>query len=410
MNREPSLNKRGIILKKKGWIYFSQFFFSVFLFTLSAYMTSCQSASQDKKKIVTDSTLVKIPDPGFLPEAERNYIYQQCRHWYDSVLKNSGFNGGILVAKNGNIVFEEYKGTAHLRGIDSINAETEFHIASVSKTFTAMAVLKLWENKKVQLDSSFSYYFPSFNYPGVTIRTMLDHRSGLPNYLYFMEDLGWDKSKYLTNQDVLDTLIARKQDIKNIGKPDTRFTYCNTNYALLALLVEKVSGQSFSHFMDSTFFKPLQMAHTFIYKPSDSARITPSYDWRGVEIGEGYLDRVYGDKNVYSNVRDLLRWDKALSKTSLLQKNTLDQAYTPYSNERPGIKNYGLGWRMNIYPNNKVIFHNGWWHGNNAVFIRLIPQDATIIVTGNRYTNAIYKAKDLIGLFLNESVVDDITE
>ncbi len=315
------------------------------------------------------------------------------------------------MSKNGNIIFEAYKGTAHLRGTDTINANTPFHIASVSKTFTAMAVLKLWEQNKLNIDSSYSFYFPSFNYPGVTVRSLLSHRSGLPNYLYFMEELGWDKSKFLTNQDVLDTLIARKADIKNIGTPNSRFNYCNTNYALLALLVEKISGQSFPHFMDSTFFHPLQMHHSFVYTPADSNRITPSYDWRGVEIGNGFLDNVYGDKNIYSTVRDLLNWDRALSKTNILKPSTLQQAYSPYSNERPGIKNYGLGWRMNIYSaNNKVIFHNGWWHGNNAVFIRLIPEDATIIVVGNRYSNAIYKAKQLISVFSQVDITEDTEE
>ncbi|MEO7264016.1 MAG: serine hydrolase domain-containing protein [Ferruginibacter sp.] len=372
--------------------------------------TSCNSVSKAKEKTITDSSLVVLPKPTPLNSTQYHLFQQASQRWFDSILKNSGFNGGILVAKNGNIIFETYKGTAHLRGTDTINANTPFHIASVSKTFTAMAVLKLWEQNKLNIDSSYSFYFPAFNYPGVTVRNLLSHRSGLPNYLYFMEELGWDKSKFLTNQDVLDTLIARKADIKNIGAPNSRFTYCNTNYALLALLVEKISGQAFPHFMDSTFFHPLQMHNSFVYTPADSNRITPSYDWRGIEIGNGFLDNVYGDKNVYSTVRDLLNWDRALSKTNILKPSTLQQAYSPYSNERPGIKNYGLGWRMNIYsPDNKVIFHNGWWHGNNAVFIRLIREDATIIVSGNRYLNAIYKAKQLINIF-TEAETDEETE
>ncbi|MEO6404646.1 MAG: serine hydrolase domain-containing protein, partial [Ferruginibacter sp.] len=311
------------------------------------FLSACHATTKAKEVSLTDSTVVVLPKPGLINATEYNLINKASLHWFDSVLKNSGFNGGILVAKNGNIVFESYKGTAHLRGRDTITAATSFHIASVSKTFTAMAVLKLWEQGKLSIDSLFSFYFPSFNYPGVTVRSLLNHRSGLPNYLYFMEELGWDKSKFLTNQDVLDTLIGRKADIKNIGVPNTRFQYCNTNYALLALLVEKISGQAFPHFMDSSFFQPLQMHNSFIYTTADSNRVTPSYDWRGVEIGKGFLDNVYGDKNVYSTVRDLLNWDRALSKTNMLKPATLQQAYTPYSNEKPGIKNYGLGWRMN---------------------------------------------------------------
>ena len=373
-------------------------------------LSACRSSTQAKDLHPVDSSIIQLPKPVAINKAEYQRLNQACQYWFDTVLKNSSFNGGMLVTKNGNIVFETYKGTAHLGQQDSINAGTVFHIASVSKTFTAMAVLKLWEQGRLNIDSSYQHYFSAFNYPGVTVRSLLNHRSGLPNYLYFMDELGWDKSKFITNRDVLDTLIVRKADIKNIGAANARFNYCNTNYALLALLVEKISGQSFPHFMDSCFFKPLQMFHTFIYTPADSNRITPSYDWRGVEITTGFLDQVYGDKNVYSNVRDLSTWDRALSKTNILSAASLQQAYSPYSNERPGVKNYGLGWRMNVYgAGKKVIFHNGWWHGNNAVFIRLIPEDATIIVTGNRYSNAIYKAKQLINIF-NDYQVEDETE
>ena len=263
-----------------------------------------------------------------------------------------------------------------------------------------MAVLKLWQDGKLDIDELFSKYFPTFNYPAVTIRTLLNHRSGLPNYLYFMEDLGWNKKEYIKNQDVYDYLVNRKGELKNIGKPDSRFSYCNTNYALLALLIEKVSGQSYADYLQQQFFGPLNMKQSFVFKRGDSASVNPSYDWRGQMIPLNELDLVYGDKNIYSTVEDLLTWDKALRTNMILKPEVLKQAYTPYSNERAGIRNYGLGWRMNIYPDGKkMIYHNGWWHGYNAAFIRLIEEDATIIVLGNRYSRAIYKAKNLANIF-----------
>ncbi|HSN62019.1 MAG TPA: serine hydrolase domain-containing protein, partial [Ferruginibacter sp.] len=135
---------------------------------------------------------------------------------------------------------------------------------------------------------------------------------------------------------------------------------------------------------------------------AESKRASPNYDWRGQVIANNYLDYVYGDKNIYTTPRDLLIWHRALSSNLLFKAETLQAAYQPYSNERPGIKNYGLGWRMNIYPNGKkVIFHNGWWHGNNASFIRLLDEDITIIVLGNRYNRGIYKVYKLINSFSN---------
>jgi CubicO group peptidase (beta-lactamase class C family) len=280
---------------------------------------------------------------------------------------------------------------------------TSLHIASVSKTFTAMATLKLWQDGQLNIDDQFSKYFPSFNYPGVTIRTLLNHRSGLPNYVHFMENMGWNKKIKITNEDVINFLISKKNSIKNVGKADKGFSYCNTNYALLALLIEKVSGKNYSDYLQETFFTPLQMKHTFVYNNNrDSGKVTLSYDYRGKLIPFNFLDVVYGDKNIYSTPRDLLIWDRALTEGNLFTQKILQEAYTPYSNEKPGIKNYGLGWRMNNYPSGKkMIFHNGWWHGNNAAFIRLIQDSATIIVLGNKYNRGIYHAKDLSSLFGN---------
>ncbi len=367
---------------------------------IALLLSSCSGNSTEKSVAKDDLPLITLPTPSPVSDAEFTRIKNACTAWYDSVLRQKGFNGGIIVAKKGNIVFERYSGTGHLPGTDSINENTPLHIASTSKTFTAMAVLKLWQDGKLSLDDEYSKYFPAFNYPGVTIRTLLNHRSGLPNYIYFMENLGWDKTRMVMNKDVLDYLITRKAELENIAPPDTHFSYSNTNYALLALLVEKIVSTKFPEYIRKIFFKPLQMNNTFIYGPGDSNKVKPSYDWKGRLMSFGFLDDVYGDKNVYTTPRDLLTWDRALASGIIFTPATLDQAYTPYSNEKPGIKNYGLGWRMNIFPDGKkIIYHNGWWHGSNATFVRLLQDSATIIVIGNKFTRAIYHAKILANIF-----------
>jgi CubicO group peptidase (beta-lactamase class C family) len=369
------------------------------------FIWSCSGSDQARLKTEqtkADSTLplLKLPPPKPLAATEKEHLQNICQAFFDTILLPKGFNGGILVAKNGNIVFEKYQGTAHIPGTDPISDSTPLHIASVTKTFTAAAVLQLWQEGKLNIDDELSKYFPKFNYPGVTIRSLLNHRSGLPNYLYFMEDLGWDVSHRLTNADMASWLIQNKAFIQNIAPPNTKFTYCNTNYALLALLIRVVSGEPYEQYIARHLFAPLGMRHSFVYTPADSARAVPSYDWKGRLMPFNYLDEVYGDKNIYSTVRDLFIWDRALSSGLLLNENTLLQAYSPYSNERPGVKNYGLGWRINLYPNGKkIIYHNGWWHGNNAVLIRLLEEDATIIVTGNKFTRAIYAARQLANAF-----------
>jgi len=387
-----------LINKKISGKAASFFLYSSFFIFLS-FCYSCNSSTKEKVNI-TDTTIILIPPPAPISNLEKEKLGNSCKIWYDSVLKNSAFNGGILVAKNGNIIFEEYKGMVQLGSHSSINANTSLHIASVSKTFTAMAILKLAEEGKLNIDDPLSMYFTNFNYPGVTIKTLLNHRSGLPNYLYFMEEIGWDKSAYIKNQDVLDYLINRKSEIKNIGAAGKNFNYCNTNYVLLALVIEKITATSFPDHLRKTFLEPLRMHNTFVFTLADTVRINPSYDWKGNKIDINFLDQAYGDKNMYSTPRDLLIWDQALAGNVIFKHATLENAYTPYSNEKPGIKNYGLGWRMNVYPTGrKMVFHNGWWHGSNAVFIRLIEDNATIILIGNRYTRAIYKASHLVNLF-----------
>lgn len=384
--------------------------YTFLLFTMLALYGCNASEKTDPAKAVLSEGLV-LPAVSPMSEKEKIALNQLCQQWYDSVLKNGPFNGGMLVAKGGNIIFETYKGTGHLKAADSIDATTPFHIASVSKTFTAMGVLKLVEQGKVQLADEFSKYFPTFNYPGVTVQTLLNHRSGLPNYLYFMEDLGWPDSVSIKNSDVLNYLITRKAELLNVGTPNTRFNYCNTNYALLALLIEKISGQSYPAFMEQTFFAPLGMKETFVFTPLAAQRVTPNFDWRGQAIANNYLDEVYGDKNIYSTPRNLLIWHRALNSNLLFKATTLANAYEPYSNERPGIKNYGLGWRMNIYPNGKkVVFHNGWWHGNNASFVRLLDEDVTIIALGNRFNRSIYKVYKLVNSFGNYFAVAEEEE
>lgn len=385
---------------KPGW---QRLRFFAFLIIISTVIFSCGAAGTKNNNAVSpggDTPLIELPKPTPLPVAEAQRLNKACEAWYDSTLLLKGFNGGIIVAKNGNIVFEKYSGTAHIPGNDVITENTPMHIASVSKTFTAMAVLKLWQDGKLNIDDDLGKYITAFNYPGVTIRTLLNHRSGLPNYTHFLENMGWDKNKIATNEDVLNFLISNKAIIENIAPPNTHFSYCNTNYALLALLIEKVSAKKYADFMQLSFFTPLQMRHTFIYKNEDSLKVTPSYDWKGRPMTLNFLDAVYGDKNVYTTPKDLLLWDRALKSGKIFKPEVLEQAYTPYSNEKPGIKNYGLGWRMNIYPDGKkMTFHNGWWHGSNATFIRLLKEDATIIVIGNKFTRSVYGAKILCNLF-----------
>ena len=359
---------------------------------------SCGSTTIEQAAMEKDSLLFE-PRVNVLRAADKQRYRSRIEEYYQNKLIKRGFNGAVLVAKRGEIVFEDYHGYENLKTKDTLDRHSAFHLASISKTFTGMAVLKLLEMNKLSLEDSLQKYFPALPYKGITIKDLLNHRSGLPNYTHFMENLGWDKKQYCSNRDVLDFLIE-KQPV-GTGRPNTHFSYCNTNYVLLAMIIEEVSKMSYADFLEQYFFKPLGMKDTYVFDMvRDSLSAVPSYDYRGRQEPYTFLDLNYGDKNIYSTPRDLLRWDQALYSQELFSEATLQKAFTPYSNEKPGIKNYGLGWRMNVYPDGrKVVYHNGWWHGNNTVFIRMIQDSVTIIALGNKYNRNIYTAKDIADAF-----------
>ncbi|WP_156123596.1 serine hydrolase [Flavihumibacter sp. ZG627] len=370
------------------------------LILLSAVLYGCRE--QAGKKIASDAATqppVEVFQVGYADKMTAIKYESAINTFFNRNLGARGFNGSWLVAKDGEIISEGYKGYRDPLQKDSVLTSTDaFHLASVSKTFTAMAVLKLWEEGKLSLDADLSTFFDEFPYPGTTVKMLLNHRSGLPNYTNYLDVYKWDKKKQATNLDVLTTLYTLKPGLQfPTGK---RFSYCNTNYALLALIIEKVSGQTYHDYLTNTFFRPLQMNDTYVFREVDFERSLPSFEWNNRKYGLEFMDLVYGDKNIYSTVRDMLKWDQALYSNKLFKDSTLLAAFSGYSYEKAGTRNYGLGWRLTEVENGKkIVYHNGWWHGNNTVFIRLPEENATIIVLGNKFNRGIYKAKQLCDLF-----------
>ena len=359
--------------------------------------TSSQQAAGPAASPVHDTL---APKP--LSNEEFQYYANVVKNHFEGSLLNRGFNGQMLIAKNGTVVFEKTVGFADMRTKDSLSENTPLHIASVGKTFTGMAILNLMEEESLQLDDTIGKFFPGFPYQGITVKMLLSHRSGLPNYLNYLSELKVKDTCY-SNQDVLNSLYTLKPGLES--RSGTRFNYSNTNYVLLSMIVEKVTNESFPAYMKRIFFDPLQMTNTFVYANQDTLRPTPSFEWTGRFWEPDPFDCTYGDKNIYTTANDLLKWDQALTNGLLFKKETMDAAYTPLSNERRSIHNYGLGWRMMIFPNGKkFVYHNGRWHGSNAVFVRFPDENATMIVIGNKYNRNIYnsaaKAYNIFGNYL----------
>jgi CubicO group peptidase (beta-lactamase class C family) len=357
-----------------------------------------------------------------LTNDEKERLIAEVKAKYQILLGNKGFSGQILIAKNGEVIFEDYKGYSNYSDKTAILPETPIHLASISKTFTGMAALKLWEEEKLDLKAPVTKYIAGFPYKEVTIEQLLSHRSGLPDYTYFMEPNKyktvkvknkrgrWVKKLKLikaetpfrqglyNNQDVLDYMVTKRP--APAAMPNRVFKYCNTNFVVLALIIEKITGQDFPTYMAETIFKPLKMENTYVFSAKSIDKYTPSYNARMVPYKIEKYDCIYGDKNVYSTARDMYLWDKALTEGTYVKESTLEMAYQPQSPINKYHHNYGLGWRILAKPNEeRLVYHNGWWHGNNTVFTRLISESATIIILGNKFNKSIYKGKEIASVF-----------
>lgn len=316
--------------------------------------------------------------------------------------RTRGFNGNVLVAKKGKIVYEKAIGWADYLHRDSLKIGSQFELASVTKTMTSTAVLQLMERGKLKLDDDVKKFFPDFPYDGVTIRLLLTHRSGMMNYVYFIDDIyrknHLNQRKGLTNAEAMKMIADYKPT--RFNEPNKRFLYNNSNFMVLGSIIEKVSGMSYAQFMQENVFKPASMAHTHVYSKAVYDKIPVDVvghdrgQWR-YSVVQNFLDGPVGDKGIYSTVGDLFLFDRALRAGLLLKPATLDSAYVPRNPMVHGHFNYGYGWRTFTAPGEEVIYHTGWWHGFRHIYLRDMKHDITIVLLTNLANGSLLKLDDL---------------
>lgn len=334
---------------------------------------------------------------------DKNYISSKQKdiaYLYKKLIGTDDFSGQFLVAQNGQILFEDYKGFAYIEKNEKNHKNKPLHLASVSKVLTATVILRLVDAGKIKLDDKISKYLGSFYFDDITVRMLLNHRSGLRHYGYFIEtDVKWDRKIKITNQNVLDLINSGKIHLES--KPGTRFAYCNTNYALLALIIEKVTKMSYHDAMDKLLFKPLGMKNSFVFdfeKHHDT--VSQTYKASKLRLAFDHLDLVYGDKNIYSTVQDLLKFDLATYSDNFFSPKLKKEIYKGYSYESKGEKNYGLGIRLREWKEAPTLtYHNGWWHGNTSSYITMKNDNLTIICLSNKMTHKTYQTKKFLALF-----------
>jgi len=308
------------------------------------------------------------------------------------------FNGNVLVAENGKIIFQKSYGFANFDTKRLLNDSSVFELGSVSKQFTATAILLLKDKGKLNLTDSLTHYFPELPYRGISIYQMLTHTSGLPDYESAMNEK-WDHSKIAFNKDMIAFLAKEKLPV--LFAPGTKWEYSNTAYALLASIVEKTSGQTFSTFMAKNIFQPLQMNNTRIYNTRRSLKDTiPNYAFGFVysdslkkhilpdDVAELkfviYLDGIQGDGVVNSTTEDLLKWDRSIKNHTILSEDTQNEMLKEQAMVDSIKKTYyGFGVFMEKTELGYVISHSGGWPGYTTYLARNIDKDQTFIVLSN---------------------------
>ena len=320
-------------------------------------------------------------------------------------LKRYRFNGTALIAYGDQIIFEEARGIANFSTREPLNISSSFQLASVSKPFTALSIMILKERKLLDYDDKVSRIIDDFPYPDITIRHLLSHTSGLQNYMYLVDHY-WDNDSILNNQKMLQLLVNHELPLNNI--PGRRFEYSNTGYAVLALIVEKVAGQKFGDFLKKELFDKLGMKNSFVYDrqflESDSTQVL-GYNNSGRRRRQYFHDannEVLGDKSIYSTVHDLLKFTTALNNFEIVDKETLDEAYSKAVLRNSRSVNYGFGWRIKEDGKRKYIFHNGAWHGFTST-ITLEPNNKiTLLLLNNTNASIATIKNDLLYILHSE--------
>jgi CubicO group peptidase (beta-lactamase class C family) len=333
---------------------------------------------------------------------------QKLDSLFQKLSSNKEFNGNVLIAEKGKVIYKNSFGLANETSKEKLNENSIFELASVSKQFTAFAIVILKEKGKLNYEDKIGDILPQLSfYKNITIRNLLHHTSGLPDYMKILDSLlidkTWDnKTKIANNKDILDVYEKYKPSL--LFEPNEKWEYSNTGYAILASIIEKVSGKSYAEFLKTEIFKPLKMNNTFVYnrrlKPqniknyafgyvySDSLKTNQLPDQiKGLDLYVYTLDGIVGDGTVNSTIADLLKWDRNLNTNKLVSKNGMNEVFNPTTLNN-GIKTkYGFGWFIdNNETFGKIVNHSGSWPGYISYIERHIDNDKTIILLQNNDT------------------------
>lgn len=345
--------------------------------------------------------------------SESKRIYSIDSIFNTRVLRSApkNFNGCLLISKNDKVYYKNCSGYANFESRQPLNDSSLFLLASCSKHFTAMAIMILHADKKLELSDNVTKYLPSFPYENINIENLLTHTSGLPDYFPLIEKHS-DKSKFVTNQDVLKLIIELKPKLR--FTPNTVFEYSNTGYVLLSLIIEKASGLTYKEYIESRIFAPLNMRHSLVYNRRRSQDSLPNYalgysysnqhnqfllpDSIKQKQYVRYMDGITGDDGISSTILDLDLWIKGFQNNTLVSSESQNLMTSSHLLQNRKKTNYGFGLMARKGDGlEKIISHTGSWPGYSTMIMNLPERIEHIIILANTdYDDLTFLADEII--------------
>jgi CubicO group peptidase (beta-lactamase class C family) len=314
-----------------------------------------------------------------------------------SMLPYSGGVPGasVLVVRDGKVVFSKSYGMANVEERIAATPDTNYRLASVTKQFTAAAILQLAKRGKLSLDDPITKYLALPGYANaITVRHLLTHTSGLLAY----EDLIPEgTTRQVKDADALD-LLAKQST--TYFPPGTQYRYSNTGYAFLALIVERVSGQRFADYLRENIFAPAGMSATVAFEEGISTVPRRAFGYSRSELGWHRTDQsltsaVLGDGGIYTSIDDLVHW------IAWLESGRFDEALVPANATDNPTERYGFGWRISEHRGRRLVSHTGETMGFRNAIVRFPEQHLAVVVLTNRNEGTPYRiATDIADMFL----------
>jgi CubicO group peptidase (beta-lactamase class C family) len=374
-----------------------------------------------KANFITPGIMIKLFLFLLLPLASAGQTKYAARldSFMQAEVRVNHFNGNVLIAKSGKIIYQKPFGYRNYNTKEPLINNSIFELASITKQFTAMAILQLMEKGKLTLADTLRHYFPELPYNNISIQHLLTHTSGLPDEVDVMAQY-WDHKKVASNKDLIHVLASHR--VPAHFQPGEKWEYSNTAYELLACIVEKVSGLSYAAYIRKNIFDPLGMhssfattkavksnssianyAYGFVYSDSLKKYVLPAtipeFDF------VSYLEDTYGAGNISSTTSDLLKWDRALKQHRLLSKPTQEAMFSPQLQiDTASQRYYGYGVIIGANEIGDYVFHGGGWPGYNTMIIRYVKDDLTLIILSNNGANTMAISGALAYIVTDRSV------